>query len=342
MDETLSVGVVGAGYWGPNLIRNFGAHPSWDMKWVADTNDVHLSKIGKIYPAIALTKDYRDLLKDAALDAVAIATPVEFHYDMVRAALEAGKHVLVEKPLTSTTEEARRLRELARSRGKTIMVDHTFLYNGAAEHLYQLASEKSFGNIFYVDSVRVNLGLFQNSDVIYDLAPHDVSIINYVLNEYPVSVNANAGACVYGDLYDVAFLTLRYPSGVLAHVHLSWLSPVKIRKLSIAGSNRMAIWDDVEPSEKVKVYDKGVELRTDEESVYRRMVSYRVGDMHAPALDTTEALTKVVNAFHRAITTGERTKATVDDGLAVVAVLEAAHASVVQRGATITLDYPAD
>ncbi len=340
--KRLNVGVVGAGYWGPNIIRNFASDYRWNLAWIADVNPAHLAKIGRVYPSARLTDDYREMLRDRTVEAVAVVTPLDVHYEIVCAALQAGKHVLVEKPLTATTEEGRRVCELAERAGTVVMVDHIYLYTGALEQLYRSINDRNtFGRVLYIDSVRVNLGPFRSgADVIYDLAPHDISAINWLLGEYPTTVNAHAVACVYPDHNDVAFLTLRYPSGVLAHVHLNWLSPVKMRKFTVVGSRNMAVWDDVDPAEKVKIYDKGIELANDDESVYQRRVSYRLGDVHAPAIDTTEALTKVISAFYAAIADGIPTRANAQDGLAVVEVLEAAQRSASNNGATIELELP--
>jgi predicted dehydrogenase len=276
------------------------------------------------------------VLDDARVSAIAIATPVETHFDIAKAALLAGKHVIIEKPMTQTVTQGEQLCRLAAERGLTLMVDHTFLYTGSVEFLRRLVEQQQFGRVLYVDSVRVNLGLFQNNaNVLYDLAPHDVSIFNYILGEYPSAVSAQVAHCIHDDMADVAFLTLRYPSGVLAHAHLSWLSPVKIRRLTIAGRSKMAIWDDVEPSEKVRIYDKGVETNPNDESSAQRMVSYRTGDMHAPALDSTEALSKVAQEFYDAITAHKPVRSSAQDGLAVVRVLEATDRSIADAGTTI-------
>ncbi len=334
----LGVAVIGAGYWGPNLVRNFFNSPNWEVVYAVDRDETRINKVRRQFPSVEGVREIGLALADERVSAVAIATPVETHFDLAKAALLAGKHVIIEKPMTETAVQGEELCRIAAERALTLMVDHTFLYTGSVELLRRLVERHEFGRILYLDSVRVNLGLFQNNvNVVYDLAPHDVSIFNYVLGEYPVSVSANVAHCIHEDMADVAFLTLRYPSGVLAHAHLSWLSPVKVRRLTIAGRSKMAIWDDVEPSEKVRIYDKGVETNPDYESSARRMVSYRTGDMHAPALDATEALTKGIENFYRAITAGEPVRSAAQDGLAVVRVLEATDKSIAAEGATIQL-----
>jgi len=338
--ERLGVSVVGAGYWGPNLVRNFFGSPNWQVISVVERDESRVGRLRRQFPGIAGQRDIDEALSDPRVSAIAVATPVATHFELAKKALLAGKHVIIEKPMTQTAEQSEELCRLADDCRLTLMVDHTFLYTGSVELLRRLVVEQEFGQILYLDSVRVNLGLFQNDvNVVYDLAPHDVSIFNYVLGEYPVSVSANVAHCIHDDTADVAFLTLRYPSGVLAHAHLSWLSPVKVRRLTIAGRNKMALWDDVEPSEKIRLYDKGVETKPDYESNMRRMVSYRTGDMRAPALDTTEALTKAVEEFYRAIVHGEPVRSAPEDGLAVVRVLEAVDHSIAAEGAVIHLSH---
>jgi predicted dehydrogenase len=336
--RVLGVSVVGAGYWGPNLVRNFTASPRWNVVSVVDKDAARASMLARRFPGVAVESDVEQALRVGTVDAVAIATPVETHYAIAKAALNAGKHVLVEKPLTLTSAQGEELCALAEARGLTLMVDHTFLYTGAVELLRKIVQSEDFGEVLYVDSVRVNLGLFQsNVNVIYDLAPHDISIFGYILGEDPISVAVQAAACIHSDMHDVAFITLRYPSGVLAHVHVSWLSPVKQRLFTVAGRNRMALWDDVEPSEKVRIYDKGVDVRPNPESNARRMVSYRTGDMYAPALDSREALGKILDDFHDAILEGCVTRASGRDGLMVVRVLEATDRSLAEGGRAIDL-----
>lgn len=336
--DRLGVSIVGAGYWGPNLLRNFFGSACWEVVSVVDRDQDRLDKVLRAFPTVQGLRDFSTILDDDRVDAVAIATPVETHFAIARAALLAGKHVMVEKPMTETSEQGIELSELAAERGLTVMVDHTFLYTGAVETLKQLVGDQEFGRILYIDSVRVNLGLFQSrANVVYDLAPHDVSIINYILDEYPISVSAHVANCIHHDMADVAFLTMRYPSGVLAHAHLSWLSPVKMRRLTIAGRSKMAVWDDVEPSEKIRVYDKGVEVNPNFETSAQRMVSYRTGDMHAPAIDGREALSKAVVAFYRSIVDHAPLRSSAVDGLAVVRVLEAAEHSIQSGGTTVDL-----
>ncbi len=336
--RALRVAIIGAGYWGPNLLRNFSASPNWAASWLVDIDDRRLRLFAAQYPNLQTTGDYRTVLADPQVDAIAIATPVQTHFSLAREALSAGKHVLVEKPFTSTVAEAQQLCALAAKHERVLMVDHTFLYTGAVEKLRSLVEEGAFGRLLYIDSVRVNLGLFQDSgNVVHDLAPHDISIINYVLGEYPASVAVQSASCIHPDVADVAFVTLRYPSGVMAHAHLSWLSPVKVRRLTVAGTSQMALWDDVEVSEKLKLYDKGVDLNPNIESSRTRNVSYRTGDVHSPALDAAEALAKLVNAFAASIRGGDALRCTGADGLAVVSVLEACDKSLATNGTFVNI-----
>ena len=261
-----NIAFIGFGYWGPNLVRNFSAFDDACVKSVVDMNEARLALAKKLYPSIETYKDYSEVLKDPSIDAVVIALPVSLHYPLAKAALERGKHVLIEKPMTDSSQQALELIELAGKAGKVLMVDHTFLYTGAVQKIKALAEHGELGDIQYFDSVRINLGLFQHDiNVLWDLAPHDLSILHYILQEPVHSVVATGISHTGNDIENIAYLTLHYPSNKIAHVHVSWTSPVKIRKILIGGTRKMLVFDDLEPTEKVKVYDSGYHVSSDEE-----------------------------------------------------------------------------
>lgn len=333
--KPLGVAVVGAGYWGPNLVRNFHASDDWSVRCVVDPDRARLERMLRLYPFVHGYDSIDAALADAGVDAVAIATPPGTHRDLAARAIAANKHVLVEKPLAESGRDADELCSLARDAGVALMTDHTFLYTGSVEKLRSLRENGDFGKVYYIDSTRVNLGLFQQSNVLWDLAPHDVSIVNYVLDEVPVAVALQLGACVHAKIPDVAFLTMWYAGGCLAHVHLSWLSPVKVRRTMISGSLKMAVWDDVEPTEKIYIYDKGVVLDPSSSTLQQQMVSYRLGDLHVPLVDNREALGKLVADFAVAIRTGAPTRCDGEFGASVVRVIEAAMRSAQAGGAKV-------
>lgn len=331
----LGVAVVGAGYWGPNLIRNFHASQEWSVRCVVERDRERLGRMLRLYPSIEGHEEIAPALEDASVDAIALATPPRTHYELAIRAIDAGKHVLVEKPLAERSRDADDLCERARRAGVRLMTDHTFLYTGSVEKLRELRDRGDLGKVYYADSIRINLGLFQESNVVWDLAPHDVSILNYVLNEIPVAVALQVGACVHAKTPDVAFMTMWYPTGCLAHVHLSWLSPVKVRRTMISGSLKMAVWDDVEPTEKIYVYDKGVVLDPSSTTLQQQMVSYRLGDLHVPLVDNREALGKLIADFAGAIREGAPTRSDGRFGAGVVRVIEAALRSAELEGTKV-------
>lgn len=320
----LGIAVVGAGYWGPNLVRNLHASEEWSVRAVVERDRQRLERLLRLYPAVAGHAEIDAVLTDPAVDAVALATPPRTHHELAVRAIEAGKHVLVEKPLAENSRDAEDLCARAKRADVHLMTDHTFLYTGSVEKLRSLRESGELGKVYYIDSVRANLGLFQESNVLWDLAPHDLSIINHVLGEMPESVALQLGACVHAKTADVAFLTMWYGSGCLAHVHLSWLSPVKVRRTMLSGSSKMAVWDDVEPTEKVYIYDKGVVLDPSSTTLQQQMVAYRLGDLHVPLVDNREALGKLVDDFARAIRTGSATRSDGTFGAGVVRVIEMA------------------
>ncbi|HEX6626257.1 MAG TPA: Gfo/Idh/MocA family oxidoreductase [Pyrinomonadaceae bacterium] len=337
----LRVGVIGYGYWGPNLVRNFMEAQGATVAAVCDLSVGRLAPLGTRYPTVRLTTDYRELLADSRVDAILIATPVASHFELGMAALRAGKHVLVEKPLAANSEQALRLVEEAERRGLVLMVDHTFIYTGAVRKIRELIAGGALGEIYYYDSVRINLGLFQHDvNVVWDLAVHDLSIMDYVLPARPVAVSATGISHLPGQPENVAYITLFFAGSLIAHVHVNWLSPVKVRRTLIGGSEKMIVYDDLEPSEKLKVYDKGVTVGQHPEDVYELLVSYRSGDMWAPRFDTTEALRTEAHHFVECVEKATRPETDGLEGLRIVRIMEAAEQSLRDRGKLVEL--PAD
>ncbi|BAY66046.1 oxidoreductase domain protein [Calothrix brevissima NIES-22] len=339
MGSNINIGVIGYGYWGPNLVRNFSEIPGVQIKTVSDFKPELLAKVQARYPKINVTTDCRDIFTDPTIDAVAIATPVSTHFDLALAALKAGKHVLVEKPMTVSTEQAMRLIDEAEKRNLVLMVDHTFVYTGAVRKMRDLVGTNALGDIYYYDSVRVNLGLFQHDvNVIWDLAVHDLSIMNYVLPSQPYAVSATGMSHVPGEPENIAYLTLFFESNLMAHINVNWLAPVKVRRTLIGGSQKMIVFDDLEPSEKIKVYDKGITLNGNTESVYQMLIGYRTGDMWSPQLDMTEALRTEGLHFINCIQNGDRPITDGEAGLRVVRILEAASQSLKKQGRLVELN----
>ena len=333
----LNIGVIGYGYWGPNVVRNFRGLEKVRVVSLSDINAEALKRAMRVYPDLKTTTDYHDLTASAELDAVAIATPVFTHFELAKSALENGKHVFVEKPFTSTVRQAEELIELAEKKNLKIMVDHTFLFTGAVKKIKELIDDNLLGELFYYDSTRVNLGLFQHDiNVIWDLAPHDFSIMDYVIKEMPAAIAAN-GADHFGrGLEDIAYVTVYFNNNMIAHFNVNWLSPVKIRSTLIGGEKKMLVWNDLEPDEKIKIYDKGVKI-ANREGVYNLLVNYRSGDMMAPRLDRTEALTFETEYFVDCVLNN---KTPINDGhagLRVVKMLEASDKSLREKGKLIKL-----
>ena len=338
---SITVGVVGCGYWGPNLVRNFVENESAELRWVCDRDARRLERVARRFPAARPSADYDELLRDASLDAVVIATPVATHHAFVKRALEAGKHVLVEKPFTARARDAEELIEMAERRGLVLMVDHTFIYTGAVRKIKEIVEGGDLGDLLYFDSVRVNLGLFQHDvNVVWDLAPHDLSIMDYVVGREPRELLATGSCHIQPGLENIAYVQLRFDDSLIANFHFNWLSPVKIRRTLIAGSRRMIVYDDIEPTEKVRVYDKGVtrnDAGADEEEAYKTLVSYRTGDVWVPKLDPTEALHYVCAEFVDSIRDARPAASDGHAGLRVVRLLEAAQASINDGGRWIKL-----
>lgn len=334
----LRVGLVGYGYWGPNLARNFDAHPGFDLVRICDMTEKRRNLAAETYRNVDVAAEPDAITKATDIDVVIVATPVFTHYQMAKDALENGKHVWVEKPMTSTSEQARELTELAESKGLTLMVDHTFLFTGAVRKMKSLIDAGELGDLYYYDSVRINLGLFQHDvNVIWDLAPHDLSIMDYLLGPSARAVSATGSDHFNTGLEDVAYLTVFYDNNLIAHFHLNWMSPVKLRKTLVGGSKKMLIWDDLNPEERLKIYDKGMDVKT-LEGVYRVLATPRSGEMYSPVVDATEALKDEVAVFEQGILSGDLN---INDGHAgsrIVEMLEATDRSLKENGKVIELN----
>jgi predicted dehydrogenase len=326
----LKLGVIGYGYWGPNVVRNFATQPDCEVVAICDKNPKAVAQVLSRHPSAQVTSDPDELMESPETDAIAIVTPVSTHYDLAKKALVNGKHVFVEKPFTATSAQAEELIELADRRNLQIMVDHTFLFTGAVRKIKELVDGGILGPLYYYDSTRVNLGLFQHDvNVIWDLGPHDVSIMDHLIGLEPDLVVATGGAHLNG-FADMAYITLYFPNNIVAHINVNWLSPVKVRTTLIGGQRKMLVWNDLEPAEKIKVYDKGVEVRT-EEGRHRLLVSYRSGDMWAPRVEEAEALQREARYFLDCIASGKRPLNDGRAGLRVVRILEAADESLHRR-----------
>ena len=334
----LKIGVIGYGYWGPNIVRNFVEAPEAEVLMVCDRDPDRLDQAQRRYPAILTTTDPGELFAHDALDAVAVVTPVATHFDLALRALESGKHVLVEKPMTATVEQGERLKMEAEERGLTLMVDHTFVYTGAVRKIQELVRAGELGEVYYYDSTRINLGLFQHDvNVLWDLAVHDLTIMDYVLAAKPIAVSATGISHVEGEPENVAYLTLFFEDNMIAHINVNWLAPVKVRSLLIGGSKKMIVYDDLEPSEKLKVYDKGITVSDAPESVYELMIGYRAGDMWAPMLERSEALRVEAQHFLECVRENKTPITDGEAGLRVVRILEAANQSMQQAGKKVIL-----
>lgn len=337
-DTPLKVAVIGFGYWGPNLVRNFTACPGTEVVAIADLDPGRRAAAHNLYRWARIITDPDEVFADDGIDAVAIATPLFTHHPLARRALEAGKHVLVEKPLASSVAECEELQALAAERGVTLMVDHTFVYTGAVRKVRELVQSGHLGRVLYFDSVRINLGLFQpDFNVVWDLAPHDLSIIDFVLGREARWVSA-IGANHYGKHENLAYLTVGFDDDLLAHVHCNWVAPVKTRRITIAGTERMLVYDDTMPAERVKVYESGVDVEhVDVEATYRMNVQYRTGDVYIPKLDPTEALRLMVETFARTCRGQDSSPSDIAAGIRVVRMLAAAQQSIVNQGQRVTL-----
>lgn len=333
------VGVIGLGYWGPNLARNFNAADGVELSAICDLDERRLSQIAGSYPTAKKTRSVEEVLTDPDIDAVAIATPVNTHYPIAKHALNAGKHVLVEKPLSSTVEMAEELVDLAQSKGLVLMVDHIFAYSAPVRKMKEIYCSGQLGELFFIDSVRINLGLFQHDvNVVWDLAPHDLSIVDFLLGRLPKSLSAFGAIHAGNGIEDVAHLNLDFGNGLIANFHVNWLSPVKIRHTIIGGSRKSLVYNDLDPSEPLKVYDCGIEVQEgDAEKRHGLLVGYRSGDVWSPHVDRTEPLRVMAEHFGDCVANGKRPITSGEEGLRVVRILDAAQRSIKAQGGRITL-----
>lgn len=334
----IGIGIIGYGYWGPNLVRNFSEATDAQVIAVSDLDSARLALVQARYPSIQSTTQYQELLKNKAIDLIVIATPVSAHFKLALEALQMGKHVLIEKPMTTTVAEAEQLLAEASKRNKLIAVDHTFVYTSAVQKIKELMGQEHLGNLYYYDSVRVNLGLFQHDvNVIWDLAVHDLSIMDFLLQSQPLAVAATGAAHIANQPEDIAYLTCFFENNLIAHFHVNWLAPVKIRRTLIGGSKQMIVYDDLEPTEKIKVYDKGVTLNPTPEGAYQMRVGYRTADMWAPQISGKEALQVEAKHLLDCLVQNKTPLTDGQSGLRVVKILEAANLSLKQNGKVINL-----
>jgi len=328
------VGIIGFGYWGPNVVRNLNSMEGVEVAGIAEISPAARQRAQKSYPGMPIFDNPATLIESPEVDAIAVITPVWTHYELALAALKAGKHVFVEKPFTSSSWQGEELINLAEQKHLVIMVDHTFLFTSAVRKMREMVDDGTLGKLYYYDSTRVNLGLFQHDcDVLWDLAPHDLSIMDYLLRMHPEAVVASGQNHLNGHA-DVAYMTLYFPEKVIAHINVNWLSPVKVRTTLIGGEKRMVVWNDLEADEKLRIYDRGIDITTNE-GVYDMLVHYRTGDMWAPQLEQGEALRRELTYFMECADKGERPFNCGEAGLRVVRILEAASASLKQRGTLV-------
>jgi len=335
----LKVGVIGCGYWGPNLIRNFSQLRESEVLACADLSEKRLAHMRNLYPTVQTTQEYRDLISNPRIDAIVVATPPSTHARLALEALEAGKHVFVEKPFATSSADCLSLINKAKEKKLALMVGHTFLYTAAVNKIKDLIKSGELGDIFYVNTTRVNLGIFQEDiNVLWDLAPHDVSILNYILDSSPEKVAAHGKSYIRGKVEDIAFMHLAYPHSIVAHVHVSWLNPNKIRETTVVGSKKMLVYDDVSPLEKIRIYDKGVTVMPHYDTFGEFQLSYRFGDIFIPKLDDSEPLKVACQHFIDCINTGARPRSSGEHALEVVQVIEAANRSLSNSGEMVSLE----
>lgn len=336
--ENVKLGVIGYGYWGVNIVRNFFPIPGCELRKVADSRDERITLLHRSFPTVAGVKSADDIINDPEIDAVVIATKVFTHYELAKKALLNGKHVLIEKPMTASVAEAEELINLAEQKGLTLMVDHTFLYTGAVQRIKQMLDENVLGTPCYFDSIRINLGLFQpDVNVLWDLAPHDISILTYLFPELPVSINATGISHTHNGIENIAYMTLNYQSDFIAHFNCSWTSPVKLRHTLIGGDKKMVVYNDLEPTDKVRLYDTGYQHRTSEEDKTNIMVDYRTGDVFMPKLAAAEPLSAMAADFIQSILQKREPVSNPHLGMQVVKVLEASQLSIKQNGKEVKI-----
>lgn len=339
MSKPINVAVVGCGYWGPNLIRNFSALQECKVRYVCDKDEKRLAHMKQLYPSVEPTKDFEKIVGDKEVDAVVVATPVHLHYELAKKALQAGKHTFVEKPMTQTSEQGNELVQIAAKKKLTLMVGHTFIYSAPVRRIKEIVKSGDIGEVQYISSRRLNLGLFQKDiNVAWDLAPHDISIILYFLGKPPISVNCQGKAHIHKDIEDVTNMSLDFENGGFATIHSSWLDPNKIREMVIVGSKRMIVYDDNEPLEKIKIYDKRVEAPPHYDTFAEFQYSYHYGDMLAPYIKQTEPLKVETQHFLDCIKTGKTPESSGVDGLRVIQILEASSRSLKNGGARVEID----
>lgn len=333
----INIGIIGYGYWGPNLVRNFSVQSNGTVKMVADGRAERLTLINKNYPLINTSLSADELINDPDIDAVVIATPVFTHYELAKKALNNGKHVLLEKPMTSSVAQAMELINIAQQKNLVLMVDHTFLYTGAVQKMKELIQNGTIGTPRYFDSSRINLGLFQpDINVLWDLAPHDISILTYLISFKPYSINATGISHTHNQIENIAYMTVNYETDFIAHFDCSWTSPVKVRQTLIGGNKKMIVYNDLEPSEKVRIYDTGYDHKSDEDK-NRVMVDYRTGDIHIPKLNNIEALSGVAADFINSIAASSVPLANSQLGIEVVKILEASQESIKNKGKEVII-----
>ncbi len=342
MNNLLKIGVVGCGYWGPKLIRNLSQNPECLLKTICDASETRLNHIRRLYPTLGITRNYEDLLLDPDLSAVVIATPVRLHYQMAKAALNAGKHVFIEKPMARTVAEAQDLVALADRKGLILMVGHTFLFSPAVRRMKQIIDSGDIGSIQYISARRLNLGLFQKDiNVAWDLAPHDISILMYLLEELPLGVSCQGSSHVTNGIEDVTMMHLQFARSRCAFIHNSWLDPKKVRQMTVVGSQRMIVYDDTEPLEKLKIYDARVEVPPHYDSFAEFTYSYHYGDSYVPYVKQDEPLKLECQHFLECIQEEKVPLSSGSLGLDVVRILEASSESIKNQGASILLQIPA-
>jgi len=342
----VNMGVIGCGYWGPNLIRNFSKIEECRVLWCSDLRDDRLNHMKELYPGIKTTKNYMDIINDKDIDAVAISTPVSRHFEQAKAALLSNKHALIEKPMTNNVKDAKELIKISNENKKVLMIDHTFEYAPAVNKIREIIENNDLGKILTIDMIRVNLGLFQKDiNVIWDLAPHDISILLFLLKKMPVSVKAEGVDYVQKGIADDAHLTLKFPEEIMVHMHVSWLDPLKIRKVTIVGNKKMLVYDDTEQNEKVKIYDKGVALERNnapKDKYYDTWeefkLVYRSGEIHAPKIADKEPLNVMCRHFIECIKTKKNPTSDGLSGLRVIEVIEALQESLINNGKEVFLD----
>jgi predicted dehydrogenase len=334
----IGIAIIGYGYWGPNLARNFAETEGASLAMVCDADPKRLALAKKRFPALACGADFDEALRNPDINAVAIATPVHTHYELAKRAINAGKHVLVEKPLTSRVDHAEELVMLAEKKGVVLMVDHVFIYSPPVLKMKELVAQGKLGKLFFIDSVRINLGLFQHDvNVVWDLAPHDLSIVDFLVDRLPVSLSAVGGTHANHNIEDVAYLNLDYGEGLIANFHVNWLSPVKVRQMIIGGSERGLIYNDLHADEKIKVYDRGIDVGSDPNQRSKALISYRSGDIWAPNLATREPLSRMAEDFVTCIKSGRQRVSDCKSGLRIVKILDAAQRSIKSQNVRVNI-----